>query len=310
MPRGEHEHIDWIRGRVPRDPRVLVGIGDDTAVLSPQPLPLLATTDMLLEGVHFDLSRCTPRQVGRKAMNVNLSDIAAMAGQPTAALVAVGLPSGADTLAEELFEGLHDAALGFGVALVGGDTNRSCSGLVVCVTLLGVPTGAGPVLRSGAQPGDAICVTGQLGYSLAGWHLDFVPRLPEAQRLHARYRLHSMIDLSDGLGSDLFHIVGESRCGAVLQADAIPIRPVSQGESPDGTGARSPLEHALHDGEDFELLFTLEENEAQRLVGEQPLAEFGATVSRIGRITAEAGVWIEQSGRCSPLARGGFVHQW
>ena len=114
-------------------------------------------------------------------MNVNLSDIAAMAGEPIAAVVAVGIPSGGPAnLAEELFAGLKAAADALGVAIVGGDTNRAPAGLVVCVTLIGKPTGTGPLLRSGGRPGDALCVTGRLGYSLAGKHLDFVPRIREA----------------------------------------------------------------------------------------------------------------------------------
>src|SRR5262249_39282652 len=198
--------------------------GDDAAVLRPVAGPWLVTTDMLLETRHFVLAEVGPRRVGRKAMAVNLSDIAAMAGKPVAAVVSVALPRGCgDKLAEELYLGLRDLADGFDTAIVGGDTNSWDGGLVISVTLLGEATPRGPVLRSGARPGAWLCVTGDFGGSLAGKHLDFTPRVKEALILHERADLHAMIDVSDGLAADVHHLCEESGCGVVLRADAIPI---------------------------------------------------------------------------------------
>jgi thiamine-monophosphate kinase len=298
--------IEWIRARVASDARTLVGIGDDCAVIDTDGGPLLITVDMLLEGVHFDLSGCTANQVGRKAMAVNLSDIAAMAGVPTVAVVAVGLPeSSTNALSRDLFRGMQDLASEFGVVIVGGDTNVSKGGLVVSVTLLGRPTGRGPVLRRGAQPGDWLCVTGTLGYSILGKHLEFVPRIRESQHLHDQYPLTSMIDLSDGLGADLYHLTDESRCGAIVEAAAIPVARVSMADD-----TRTPLDHALNDGEDFELLFTLPGEAGDRLIAEQPLRAFGVAVTKIGWITEAAEVLIDDGGKRRPLARGGFQHRW
>ena len=151
----EFEYIRWLRQRTPADPRVLVGPGDDCAVLRPSSAPLLVKTDMLLENSHFVLEEAGPRRVGRKALAVNLSDIAAMGGRPIAAVVSVGLPrKGAAHLAEELYHGMRAIADEFATAIVGGDTNTWDGGLVISVALLGEPGPRGPILRSGARPGE------------------------------------------------------------------------------------------------------------------------------------------------------------
>src|SRR6516164_10968359 len=152
----EFAYINWIRRHTPHDPRILIGPGDDTAALHwAKDKPLLVTTDMLLDGSCFRLAEAGPRRVGRKAMAVNLSDIAAMAGVPVAAVVSVGLPrSGGRALAEELYLGLREVADAFATPIVGGDTNSWNGPLVINVTLLGEATGSGPVRRSGAKVGD------------------------------------------------------------------------------------------------------------------------------------------------------------
>lgn len=301
----EWEHIDWIRQQVGDSAAVPLGIGDDAALITFGAAGVIATVDMLLEGIHFDRSIATPRQIGNKGMNVNLSDMAAMAGQPVAALVAIGLPSDIGAgYAEEVFLGLKEAADAFHVALAGGDTNRAPDKLVLCVTLLGTPTGQGPVRRSGAQPGDALCVTGPLGYSLDGKHLSFTPRVHVAQWMHAHHGLHAMMDLSDGLGSDIFALCGASGAGAELWAEKIPIRP------PTISDGRSPLDHALNDGEDFELLFTLAGEEAAGLVRQQPLAASGVIICQVGVVTREPGVRLVEAGAIRELRRGGFAHRW
>src|SRR5581483_2766578 len=162
------------------------------------------------------LAEVGPHRVGRKAMAVNLSDIAAMGGRPVAAVVSLGLPRGSDTgtVAEELYQGLREAADAFDTAIAGGDTNSWAGGLVISVTLLGEPGPQGPILRSGARPGDWLIVTGALGGSILGKHLDFTPRVRQGLALQEHATLHAMIDVSDGLAADVHHLCEESACGA------------------------------------------------------------------------------------------------
>ncbi len=302
MP-GEFDYIRWLRRQTPDDPRVRIGPGDDTAALAwPGDRDCLVTTDMLLEGSCFRLAEAGPRRVGRKAMAVNLSDIAAMAGRPVAAVVSVGLPrEGGRALGEELYRGLREMADAFVTALIGGDTNSWDGPLVISVTLLGEATPPGPVRRAGAKPGDVLLVTGPLGGSILGKHLEFTPRVREAMQLQQAAGLHAMIDVSDGLGADVWHLCEESGCGAVLRAEAIPLAPAAH-QLNDG---RPPLEHALGDGEDFELVFAVAPDDAARLVREQPVP--GITLAAIGECV-ESGLWIEEGGRRRPLEPTGYVH--
>ncbi len=301
--RSEFDYIDWVRRHTPADPRVLLGPGDDTAALRLTPgAPCLVTTDMLLEGSCFLLAEAGPRRVGRKAMSVNLSDIAAMAGRPVAAVVSVGLPrQGGRALAEELYAGLREVADAFQTAVVGGDTNSWDGPLVISVTVLGEATGRGPVRRGGARPGDWLLTTGPFGGSILGHHLDFTPRVREALALHQVADLHALIDVSDGLAADVAHLGEESRCGVVLRAEAIPIADAARRMS-DG---RTPLEHALGDGEDFELVFAVSPADGERLVNTQPVP--GVTLVALGECVAE-GLWLEEGGRRRPLPPTGYVH--
>src|SRR5439155_7066663 len=237
------------------------------------------------------------------ALAVNLSDIAAMAGRPVAAVVSVGLPrQGGRALAEELYRGIREIADAFGTAIVGGDTNSWDGPLVISITILGEATARGPVLRSGARPGDWLLVTGPLGGSILGKHLDFTPRVREALRLHAAADLHAMIDVSDGLAADVAHICQESRCGAVLHAPSIP---VSEDARRMGDNI-SPLEHALGDGEDFELVCAVTPDDGRRLLQTQPVP--GVTLSHIGECVAQ-GLWLEEDGQRRPLEPCGYVHR-
>jgi thiamine-monophosphate kinase len=302
-PSGEFAYIRWLRNRTPADPRVLIGPGDDAAAVRwPDGGPVLITTDMLLEGSCFRLAEAGGRQVGRKAMAVNLSDIAAMAGRPMAAVVSVGLPrQGSRALAEDLYSGLRELADAFDTAIVGGDTNSWDGPLVISVTVVGQATPPGPVERSGARPGDWLFVTGPLGGSSRGKHLSFIPRVHEAQRLQTSAALHAMIDVSDGLAADLNHLCEESRCGAILRAEAIPI-------SADArliADTVSPLDHALGDGEDFELVFTVSPDDGRSLLETQPVP--GITLAHIGECVEE-GLWLEENGRRRVLEPRGYVH--
>lgn len=319
MSAGEFEYIRWLRNRTPTDQRVLVGPGDDCAVLAPPVRPILVTTDVLTEGVDFILAESGGRAIGRKAMAVNLSDIAAMAGVPMAAVVGVVLPTvasrdrqeaaepdqplpgGRGSLAEDLYLGLREVADAFGVALVGGDTNSWDGGLVISVTVLGEATERGPVLRSGAKPGDWLFVTGPLGGSLRGRHLSPTPRVREALALHRFADLHAMADISDGLSADLNHILEESGCGAVLHADAIPIH--ADAVELARMSGRTPLVHALGDGEDFELVFAVSPADGEWLSNVLPLPN----LTKVGECV-ERGLWLERGGTRMPLEPKGWVH--
>lgn len=303
---GEFEYIDWLRRRTPRDDRVIVGPGDDCALINSQAgSGWLVTTDMLLDGTHFVLAEAGPRRVGRKAMAVNLSDIAAMAGRPVAAVVSVGLPRQCqEGLGAELYSGLREMADQFQTAIVGGDTNSWEGALAISVTLFGEPAPPGPVLRRGALAGDWLMVTGALGGSILGRHLDFVPRVAEARRLHALVRLHAMIDLSDGLAADARHLAHESGCGVVLHAPMIPIH-ADVGRRDDG---RTPLEHALSDGEDFELAFAVSPSEGEMLVRTQPILDL--PLSHVGEFVAEQGLWITDGTHRRSLAASGYEHSF
>jgi thiamine-monophosphate kinase len=259
---------------------------------------------MLLEGSCFRLAEAGPRRVGRKAMAVNLSDIAAMAGRPVAAVVSLGLPrDGGRAIAEGLYAGLREVANSFDTALVGGDTNSWDGPLVIAVTVLGEATARGPVRRSGARPGDWLLVTGALGGSIRGKHLDFTPRVREALTLHEAADLHAMIDISDGLAADLAHVCTESRCGAVVRAADVPVS-ADAAVLADG---RSPLDHALADGEDFELLIAVAPDDGRRLVETQPVD--GIRLTRIGEFV-DAGLWLETDGDRQPLPPRGYVHRF
>lgn len=302
----EFAYIRWLRQRTRASPGVLLGPGDDCAVIQPHsPRSLLVTTDMLMEGSCFRLAEAGAYRVGRKAMNVNLSDIAAMAGVPRFAVVSVGLPrAGGDELPKELFRGFQEAADSFDVAIVGGDTNSWDGALTISVTLIGEATERGAVRRGTARPGDAILVTGPLGGSILGKHLDFTPRVREALRLHEVISIRSMIDISDGLAKDLHHLCEESGCGAVLDAERIPVSEAAHRLSQiDG---RSPLEHALHDGEDFELVFTAAEDQASAIL-DQRLE--GIEVYRIGAMV-ETGYELIREGKREKLEPRGYEHQW
>lgn len=303
----ELEYIRWIRQQTQQHPRVMLPAGDDCAVVSwPRNKPLLVTTDMLLEGSCF-LRNAGPDRIGRKAMSVNLSDIAAMAGKPIAAVVSLGLPRDLpQSWAETFFVSLQSQAAAYDVVIVGGDTNSWNGPISINVTLFGEPTGSGPVTRSGARPGDALLVTGQLGGSILGHHLDFHPRVQEAQQLHQLITLHAMIDISDGLAADLHHLCQESECGAEVWAETIPV----SNDALTMNDEKTPLQHALGDGEDFELLFACNEDDAEQVIRTQPFSFQGVNLSKIGRFTTEKVVSLVHKGKRQALPALGYEHSF
>ncbi|HXV19227.1 MAG TPA: thiamine-phosphate kinase [Candidatus Omnitrophota bacterium] len=297
---GEFGFISELKKKLPAGKGVLRGIGDDTAVVrTPKGKDTLFTTDMLVEDHHFRLGEASGFEVGWKALAVNISDIAAMGGVPTFAVVAVGFPQALSAqFARDVYEGLSRCAKAFGVSIVGGDTNAS-EKIVVSASLLGEVEKGKAVLRSGAKMGDVIFVSGFLGGSYASRrHLSFTPRLREARFLCKKFKINAMMDLSDGLSSDIRRLTEESGVGAVLSKENIPI-------SRDANG----LKAALCEGEDFELLFTVSPREAARLTlaaKDSKLAPFHP----VGRIVdKKEGVCLIRDDRArEPLSAEGFDH--
>jgi thiamine-monophosphate kinase len=306
----EADLIAHLRHRLPSHPLLRLGIGDDAAVLRMAEVDdCVLTVDLLSDHVDFELTEVDPRRVGRKALAVNLSDLAAMASEPLAGVVALALPrKGGMELAVQLYEGLLPLAEQYGVAVAGGDTNSWDGPLVISVTLVGKVTAAGPLRRSGALPGDRIVVTGWFGGSILGRHLDFQPRVAEALLLAERYELHAGIDVSDGLSIDLAHLARESRCGATVEIGAVPVADDARRLAQKLTDGSTPIEHALTDGEDFELILAVPPAEAERMLDEQPL---DVPLTSIGRFIPAPGLWQQDAqGKRTPLLPRGYQHEF
>jgi thiamine-monophosphate kinase len=327
---GEDAFVRAIRALTVPGPAsgIRVGVGDDCAVLHPQAdTALLATTDLLVEDVHFRRRWAEPADIGWKAIAVNLSDIAAMGGRPRWALIALALPEGTSPEEVEAFyEGALALAQPLGVTIAGGDTSASPGGWFVNVTLLG--EAVSPRLRSTARPGDTVAVTGSLGRSTAGLavleagaapggvaaadladvlgaHRRPRPRVREGQWLAQAGGVTAMMDLSDGLGIDLPRLLGESRVGAIVDVDRVPIDAATRGVA--AALGNDPATWATGGGEDYELLLTCEPAALERL--QRGLADAcGTQLTAIGEITggAAAARWTS-GGREIAVARG-FEH--
>lgn len=298
-----------MRSLFPECRRIPAGIGDDTAVLPyDKSSYLLLTTDACVDAVDFVLKKTRPEAIGRKVVAQNLSDIAAMGGVPLYAVMTLGLPKGlGGGFVKAFYRGVKRLCAQYGVALVGGDFSGSETFFASCA-LVGKVEKRNVVLRSGARAGDRIFVTGRLGGSMLGRHLSFKPRIPEARFLTRNFKVRSMIDLSDGIAKDLRHILEESGKGAILYENRIPVSKAAKALSK-GTG-RSSLEHALCDGEDFELLFTVSPADAKRLM-RSGRGILGTPVNCIGRITVQKGFYIQSSEKASDrrkLGWKGFTH--
>lgn len=289
--------IEKIKKSAVSRPDVVCGIGDDTAVLDYSASKyLLMTTDMMAEGVHFT-KRIEPRSIGHKALACNISDIAAMGGIPTHAVVSIALPPKTSArFVKDVYAGINALARRFKVSVVGGDTISSRQ-FVINITLLGEVEKKNLVLRSGARDGDWIFVTGSLGRSWkSDRHVSFTPRVEEARFLVSRYKPSAMIDISDGLAGDLGHILKQSRVGGVLVADQIPLNP------------KANVENALCDGEDFELAFTLSDAQSRKLVDWQ-LKSGRWFFYPIGVITRSKDLKLMTAdGRITKISSKGYSH--
>lgn len=305
-----------------------VGIGDDAAVT---PLAsgqrLVTTTDMLVEGIHFLAGADSAAGLGHKALAVNLSDLAAMGASARYAFVSLALPGSTDVeFVLDFYRGMKETADRYGVRVMGGDTVGSPGPLVIGVTVQGEVRDGGAMLRSGARPGDFLCVTGRLGASAAGLllllqnqecpekerrqalsaHLRPVPRLAEGEFLSATGAVTAAVDLSDGLLKDLFEICEQSGCGALLYEKDIPVHPAAlcvatlQGSA--------PLDLALSGGEDYELLFAVAPERFAGLVRDYA-ARFQNPLYRIGEITSgDEILMVTRSGKKEKIIFKGFKH--
>jgi thiamine-monophosphate kinase len=303
----ERDLVRWLTATLPAHPRMLLGPGDDAAIVRiAAGENVVATTDMLMDGVDFHLGQHEPARIGRKALAVNLSDLAAMAAAPVAALVSLALPrSGGESLARKLYEGMLPLAAQFDCPIAGGDTNSWDGPLVISVTALGEVPPERRWRRSGVRPGDAICVTGSFGGSILGKQFGFTPRVHEALWLAENLDVHAAIDVSDGLSLDLARLCEASGCGAEIVAEQIPLaRAAHELATKDG---RPALEHALGDGEDFELVLAIPQPALERL---QELSLARADLTTIGQFVAEPGLWlVDARGERTPYEPHGYEHR-
>lgn len=306
----EFELIAQLTQSLAGNKSVVVGAGDDCAALElglPDKL-LLFKTDAVVEGIHFT-SETLPGKIGCKALGRCLSDIAAMAGTPTAALVTLALPKKFDVaFMKEIYEGMNQLAAEHDVAIVGGETTTNPERILISISLLGTVPKAKCILRTGAKVGDAIFVSGELGGSLSGKHLEFEPRLKEARWLAENFSIHSMIDISDGLAGDLRHLLQAGQVGAELMSSAIPISRAAKLQARAESSAKPPLLAALTDGEDFELLFTIASRDAVALLDAWKKRFPKLRLSCIGKITKTPGLQIRDEKGIRPLNVHGYTH--
>jgi thiamine-monophosphate kinase len=290
MP-NESDFLSWVKHQQETSAFVRLPAGDDLAILKwPANDLLLIGIDQVLDGVHFDSLAHSPRAIGRKAVNRNLSDCAAMGCLPAAAVASFALPKGAGLeYAKELYWGMRDATDPFDCPIVGGDTGTWNGKLAVSVAIIGRADGVQPITRDGAQAGDGIYVTGPLGGSILGRHMIFSPRIREGRALAMSGIVTTMIDLSDGLSRDLPRLCS----GAIVEEGALPIHADARASRSDNLG---PLVHALNDGEDYELLFTAS--------APPPLG------IRIGSVTGVTGIYLRRiDGALEPLVSQGWEHR-
>lgn len=306
----EFELINLLTPGLPHNSSVVVGAGDDCAVLDlgvPDRWTLFKT-DAVVEGIHFT-AETPPEKIGHKALARCLSDIAAMAGTPNSAVITIGLPREFEAKRiEKIYSGLNALASRHGVAIVGGETTTCPERMFISIALLGSVAKNKCPLRSGAKKGDAIFVTGELGGSLASKHVDFEPRLAEARWLVDHFAIHSLMDVSDGLAGDLRHILNASHVGAELRSSAIPISRAAKLQARGESSAKPPLLAALTDGEDFELLFTVASRSAVPVIDGWKKQFPGVKLSCIGKITAESGLRIRDERGLRELSAHGYTH--
>lgn len=327
--RGEFGIIELFRREAaPTRPEVSAGIGDDCAVIDlPGDQCLLVSTDMLLEDVHFLRAAVSPWRLGWKTLAVNVSDVAAMGGEPTAAFLAMGFPRDVDEPTLVAFrDGLLACARRFGVDLLGGDTVASPHGISLCVTILGRAPRADVLRRSGGRPGDVLFVGGDIGASAAGLHLllhpdlevddadreallaahlEPVPQVTLGRFLASHHLAHAAIDVSDGVLQDLGHLAEESGLGLEVEADRLPVSPACRRVAE--RAGLDPVDLALTGGEDYVLAFAVPPEVAEALPA-ACLAATGCHVTAVGRLVPGDGRRILRAGAWMDGVGGGYDH--
>jgi thiamine-monophosphate kinase len=307
------------------EPALLRAIGDDCAVFTPEPhRSLLVTTDTLVEKIHFDCRWHPPALLGRKAAAVNLSDIAAMGGEPKYSLLSLAMePTTTELWLDQFMAGFLGGLAEQNTILIGGDTVKS-DRLTISVTLIGSAEPERILYRSGALPGDLLWVSGPLGGAAAGldlcrrnddkkdnWplllqaHLDPRPRVALGRFLAASGMVHAMMDLSDGLATDLAHLCAESNCGAEVEEELLPFFP-DLAAAAAHLGC-SPVEYGLTGGEDYELLFTTPP-EARYILPDRARAATGLEICCLGRIIEQKSVSLRQNGKRREIGYQGYEH--
>jgi thiamine-monophosphate kinase len=281
---GEDKIVERVIARLPRPDRVEVGPGDDCAVVRFGSEKQVLKTDCVIENIHF-LRSTAPFRVGWKALCRVISDFGAMGATPLDALVTLAAPR--DTTVswlDEFYEGLLAAADRYNVSVVGGETARSPGPIFVSIAMSGLPPSQGIALRSGGQASDRLLVTGKLGGSIAGHHLDFEPRLREGQWLVQHFPIHAMLDLSDGLAADLPRLARASKVGFSVDPQRLPI---NEGCS---------YEQAIGDGEDYELLFATPPAVVGDLLKAWPTVFPAVLLTEIGELTAAPSTQLPRTG--------------
>jgi len=301
--------IQSITEKLPTRKDTVVGVGDDCAVIdTPGDSQLLLKTDAIVEGIHFTMDH-PAEKVGHKALARALSDVAAMGGSPNSAVITIGLPKDYDEAwVTHFYQGLNQLAESFEVAIVGGETVCSPDRVFCSVALTGYVSEGKAVLRSGARVRDAVFVTGQLGGSLEGRHLDFIPRIKEASWLVNHFDVHAMIDLSDGLAGDIQHICQSSGVGAELWGEYLPVSRAAKLRAKQGDTAKPATAAAMTDGEDFELLFCLDPADAVALKDKWREAFPDTPISCIGKIIEQPEVLFKDQSGIRPLHWHGYDH--
>ena len=300
----EIELINKLTLGLPADETVVTGPGDDCAVLQIADQTLLFKTDAIVEGVHFG-EDASPEQIGHKALARPLSDIAAMGGVPTHALITLGINKDIkQDYIEAVYTGLRSCAAQYGVNIVGGETT-TLPHLTLSVSLLG--TVKNPIMRSGSKIGDAIFVIGELGGSIAEHHLNFTPRITESRWLTDSFEIHAMIDLSDGLASDLRHLLTMHN-GAEILISALPIRHIARELAQQNPSSKTALLAALTDGEDYELLFTVSPKDAVSVLDCWKERFPDISLKCIGKIIDQPGIHLRDENGTKPLTLHGYDH--
>lgn len=308
MAMGEFAYIERFKKHFFTNDSVYIGIGDDTAALHRTKTSVdLFATDFVIEGTHFTRANATGVDIGWKAMARNISDIAAMGGVPTAAVVGFACPRGTDeTIVHEIEKGLHKAAKKFNCPIVGGDMSTARH-IVISVAILGRAEKRYVATRAGAETGDAVLCTGTLGGAGAKKHLRFIPRIKEAQFLVQHTSVTSMIDISDGFIQDLSHILHASRKGVCVFDVQVPFS--SEIRKAYRTH-QTRLQHAFYDGEDYELLFTVPQKKVGQLFEQWDAHAMKTPLTVVGKITREKKiVRLDEAGYEHAIAVKGYAHQ-